>query len=337
MVRHGPAGCQPGESAEEQAERHELASEVVLVDWNPPIDRPTLRDALSWPDRQGICELRMIEVSPSVHGSLSFSDSLPFLAHTAWNTGIRRARGKFVLCVTNDVLLSDALFRFLADGRLDDRTLYRVDRYDVPEEVLTLGSLDDRLAFSRENVRHVNGHDGAMAIPGHDVRLHTNAAGDFLLLSRDFWHKLRGLPQEHEFHSNKLDALLCYMAYAGGARQEVLEAPMRVYHVSHELSDWKTADRWPVRFGRRLRFLPALAPGLGQLVRRVVRPTSRVGTLGVPQLGKAEYQRMVSDILEGKRSYVYNDENWGLGDLELPEAKPSTAGGRSSVTDRGGA
>ncbi|MDB5305838.1 MAG: hypothetical protein JWO38_40, partial [Gemmataceae bacterium] len=33
----------------EQCRRHRLPAELVLVEWNPPPDRPRLADALRWP------------------------------------------------------------------------------------------------------------------------------------------------------------------------------------------------------------------------------------------------------------------------------------------------
>jgi len=41
----------------------------------------------------------------------------------AKNVGIRRARGRFVLCTNVDLLFSDKMVRFLAFGRLDERCM----------------------------------------------------------------------------------------------------------------------------------------------------------------------------------------------------------------------
>src|SRR5262245_45449385 len=46
-----------------QAKRHRLPSELILVEWNPPADRPRLAEALRWPTDAEPCRVRIIEVS----------------------------------------------------------------------------------------------------------------------------------------------------------------------------------------------------------------------------------------------------------------------------------
>jgi hypothetical protein len=64
------------------------------------------------------------------------------------------------------------------------------------------------------------------------VPLHNNACGDFTLLSLDRWMDLRGYP-ELDLYSMNIDSLFCWTAHHGGAREEVLEDPMRIYHIEH--------------------------------------------------------------------------------------------------------
>ena len=40
---------------------------------------------------------------------------------------------------------------------------------------------------------------------------------------------------------------------------------------------------------------------------------------GIPTLDYTEYRKMVREIVRGKRSYIFNDENWGLGEESLEE------------------
>jgi hypothetical protein len=66
-------------------------------------------------------------------------------------------------------------------------------------------------------------------------KVHTNGCGDFTLLSRDAWFRLRAYP-ELPIWSMHIDSLLCYMAVASGITEEVLRSPKRVYHLEHENS-----------------------------------------------------------------------------------------------------
>src|ERR1035437_3562466 len=50
-----------------QAKQHNLSSEIVIVEWNPPADRARLMDDLRWPLDMGPCEVRFIEVPREVH------------------------------------------------------------------------------------------------------------------------------------------------------------------------------------------------------------------------------------------------------------------------------
>src|SRR5207245_3627775 len=64
------------------------------------------------------------------------------------------------------------------------------------------------------------------------IYLHTNACGDFTLMAREHWMDLRGYP-EFDTYSFNIDSVLCYAAHHAGVLEEVLEDPLRVYHIEH--------------------------------------------------------------------------------------------------------
>lgn len=140
----------------EQARRHGLPVELIIVEWNPPADHPRLVDALSWSGAGGDRRVRIIEVPAALHARHRYADRLPLFQMIAKNVGLRRARGRFVLCTNIDLLFSDDLMRFLASGRLDARCLYRVDRLDVPADVPPDRPIAEQLAFCRANVLRIN-------------------------------------------------------------------------------------------------------------------------------------------------------------------------------------
>ena len=140
----------------EQARRHNLPSELIIVEWNPPAGRPRLVDTLLWDGADGPCRVRIIEVPPAVHRRYPHADRLPLFQMIAKNVGIRRARGRFVLCTNIDLLFSDALMALCASGRLDPRYMYRVDRLDVPADVPVGVPVAEQLEFCCENVLRVN-------------------------------------------------------------------------------------------------------------------------------------------------------------------------------------
>ncbi|TMG47374.1 MAG: hypothetical protein E6H85_00145, partial [Chloroflexi bacterium] len=93
----------------EQALRFKLPVELLLVEWNPPPDRPSLAEALSWPRSEWFAP-RIVVVSPELHARFPHADGLPLFQMIAKNVGIRRSAAEFVLATNIDILLSDELF-----------------------------------------------------------------------------------------------------------------------------------------------------------------------------------------------------------------------------------
>jgi hypothetical protein len=114
-----------------QCNRFGLPTELIVVEWNPPADRPRLAEALAWPEDGGQLAVRIIEVEEQLHHRFRHSDRLLLFQMIAKNVGIRRARGKYVLATNVDIVFSDGLMEFLVARRLRPRRLYRVDRHDV--------------------------------------------------------------------------------------------------------------------------------------------------------------------------------------------------------------
>src|ERR1700676_3160448 len=80
-----------------QCKRHNLSSELIIVEWNPPADKPKLAEALRWPDDTGPCQVRIIEVPAELHRRYRHAAALPLYQMIAKNVGIRRAQGEFIL------------------------------------------------------------------------------------------------------------------------------------------------------------------------------------------------------------------------------------------------
>ena len=115
-----------------QCDAHDLPAELIIVEWNPPADRPRLADVLRWPIAGSKCDVRIIEVPAELHATLDHAERLPLFQMIAKNVGIRRARGDFVLATNIDVLFDEGLIAYVAARRLVNGHFYRVDRYDVP-------------------------------------------------------------------------------------------------------------------------------------------------------------------------------------------------------------
>ena len=129
--------------------------------------------------------------------------------------------------------------------------------------------------------------------PSGSVFLHTNACGDFTLLSRRQWFDLRAYP-EFDLFSMNLDSIFCATAHFGGAREEMLEEPMRIYHIEHG-----TGSGWTPE-GQAKLFERIAAKGLKFVDNQeVLMWTAQMGSLAAPM--------------------IFNHEDWGLADRELKE------------------
>jgi len=285
--------------------KHGLDAELIIVEWNPPKDRPRLKDALTWPKCLKPGMVRIIEVPNKIHCRLPNSDRMPMFEYIAKNVGIRRARGEFVLATNPDLVYSDELVRFLASRRLSTDYFYRIDRYDVADLVPLDLPLEKQLEFCAKHTFRVATINGTVPIQKFPYRarrlirsllssprrilaraenpspsrqqLHTNASGDFFLMARQHWHKVRGYPElkSHSF----IDGYACFLAAALGMEQVVLKSPLRIYHQEHDRSEH----------------------------------TKR------PLTNYEQYLEHGRIMLESGRPDILNDEDWGLGDLQLPE------------------
>lgn len=306
-------------------DKHGLDAELIIVEWNPPEDRPRLKDALTWPKCLKPGTVRIIEVPSEIHHRLPHSDRMPMFEYIAKNVGIRRARGEFVLTTNPDLLYSEALIKFLATRRLSKHCFYRIDRYDVALEVPLDMPTKKQLRFCAKHAFRVATVNGTVPIQKfclHNIlsklrrileyakdpvqfsakcldfcrkvwksrthqaqasnfpsklRLHTNASGDFFLMARQHWHKIRGYP-EFKTHSF-IDGYACFLASSLGLEQIVLKDPLRIYHQEHDRTEHSS------------------------------RPLT-------------DYQQYLENgkkMLDTRQPIIFNDEGWGLGYEQLRE------------------
>lgn len=128
----------------------------------------------------------------------------------------------------------------------------------------------------------------------------TNACGDFTVMSRQDWIRLRGYAEWRIF-SLHLDSLLVFQAHSSGIKAQRLGHAAHVFHIEHEGG-----------------YDPAAA---GALFRRLEDQ-------GIPFLSDADLMRLHSDIVASRRSrhdIHFNQSDWGLEGHALPEASPGKA------------
>jgi hypothetical protein len=127
--------------------------------------------------------------------------------------------------------------------------------------------------------------------------LHTIASGDFMLMAREHWMDLRGYA-EFDMYSMNLDSLLCWAAHHAGVREEVLEDPLRIYHIEHGIGSGWTPE------GERQLF-------------------ARLDKIGLPWIDYPKILELVEETHKSGGPMVFNGEDWGHAAEHLPEQEPA--------------
>src|SRR5260370_19791246 len=156
-----------------QTKRYNLSSEIVIVEWNPPADRRKLIEDLRWPADPGPCEIRFVEVPRELHERFAHAGVIPLHQMIAKNVGIRRARGEFVLVTNIDIIFSAPLMQFLAERRLQAGVMYRMDRFDIANNLPADAGIDELLTFCEGHVLRVFAREGGFNLDSAGVPVAT--------------------------------------------------------------------------------------------------------------------------------------------------------------------
>lgn len=295
------------------AEKFKSCVELIIVEWNPPSDRPSMAEEFSFPSQHPFVSCRIVTVGLDIHSRYIWSEAMPLYQMIAKNAGIRRARGQFIVATNIDILFSDALFKQLLDSSREKGCIYRSNRWDVDRKILDEGSVDKMIDAADGLHFQVNYRQGiypAGTSPDVDTSgmggvfggqentsvhsLHTEACGDFQMLHRDDWGRVRGYSEldAYSFHIDSLFAVTCHHA---GMKEVVLPEPH--YHIDHTLGVKVKSDSYEINEKKVIKHL-ALA------------------------------HLWVLDRLQsaGGGYFQLNDETWGLAGDHLPDQCVSLAG-----------
>jgi hypothetical protein len=340
-----------------QSTRHKIPIELIIVEWNPPSEAPSLEKALNWVaiKKTSFTSVRIVSVPRNFHTKLPNSDKLPLFQMLAKNIGIRRAKGKYILATNVDVIFGNEIFNFIKN-KLDKNILYRVDRFDIPAYPPSNASFNEILKYCNDNFYRIysagkiftkvkgrwrkrdlltllsplfirpallifpffsnNSHtiqetarspiktkatfiekmkSYAEKILNFSFRyLNLNASGDFMLLDRVSWFRLRGYP-EWPIFSMHLDSIFMYQAKISGIPQKNLGRKFPIFHIDH-------AGGW--------------APETNDLLYLNLTQSQ------ISHITSNEFKKIVGHqrVLKQSNEFVfYNSENWGMSEIHFSE------------------
>lgn len=127
------------------------------------------------------------------------------------------------------------------------------------------------------------------------AHLHTNACGDFTLMSREAWDAIRGYP-EFAAYSFNIDSMGIVAAHYVGYTEAWLLPPCVCFHIEHNLGSGWTPEGERKLFNR-LRQANILNPEWPVLL------------------------PMVDQMRNERRALDFNHAGWGLADFDLPEQR----------------
>jgi hypothetical protein len=309
----------------EQLERAEIDSEIILVDWNAPSDRPRLIDLLEFPRALRHVSVRGIVVDACHHAGFAGVNERPIHPGEAANVGLRRARGRFVTPKASDTFFSPQAIAMLSRRDLDENTMYRVDRHDVQigdDSIWDLGAeallaaLEALPSAPLARIRQLE----VWGLP----ELHTNACGDFILMDLRHWHRLRGYPRDATVLALDLDSLVMHAAAAAGVRECCWSDDCRVYKPAHgSLNSSRVTEVWS-GWQRALDWFLANKVGPNATFEARARldyPRRKVR--GIDSVIGPSFER--NFVMPARRWAIdgppapWQPENWGLGDVPLEE------------------
>jgi hypothetical protein len=217
--------------------------ELVIVEWNPPGDQEPLSTII--PSCTDL-PIRIITVPNEYH--ISTGVRRPLAEFPAKNVGLRRAKGQFVLISNPDILFSTDLVDRLAERNLKDGAVYRCDRYDFDGDGIESIDPCNYLEFAFRRIFRLHGMGGSWSIsitadtntsiqipiaPYNENIIHTNGAGDFMLISKTTAELVGGFYQGLAC-SGHHDSVSMTRFVNRGLKQGIFRFPCAILHQDHD-------------------------------------------------------------------------------------------------------
>lgn len=320
--------------------------EFVVCDWNPPADRPRLRDAFAW---KRLGNVLHVEVPEGIHAKVAGPRGRKMLDYIGRNVAIRRGSGEFALVVNQDIFVSDSIMQVICRRELDPRAFYRADRCDFDFGPCRNEPADRFEAAARAQTFQVHRRhqstDGPISVDVTAATLDHSGSmeetGDFLDLTtglihcqrsdlrrgidrvlRSLWNcapflrgRLRGWRQQERSVAYYRDFLL-----HTNAAGDFLLAPRRAFDRIQGM--WETTEIYLHLDSYAV--IQLFTAGYDQVIFRQPHRVFHADHDRSARLGFAEgmtwdqHEAKLSGIVRGDASYRLNGADWGLKKEQLP-------------------
>lgn len=327
--------------------------EFVIIDYNPPADKPKLRDAFDW---SVLGHVMYCEVTPEVHQQIPGASIRKIQDYIARNIGLRYGTAPFGMVLNQDIFIGSSILEEISKRRLSPFHFYRADRCDFnldPCKGKPAGEFEKLAAENTFEVhrRHAtNYHDisvkvtadtltksGSVPEPGDTIDpnnnvIYCNSARTRNIEDRLLFGKKTAATSDHwrelcYFHPNYYVALCLHTNASGDFVIASKEAWEKIHGFPEDPHFYMQTDAYGV--------FQLFAAGFDQAIfmqpHRIYHADhDRAGRAGFVEPEYVDHEKKFCEMLKGQTSFCFNDTNWGLYNYALrfkghpqPETLPS--------------
>lgn len=212
--------------------------ELVLVDWNPPADRPSFYEQYKDIFPKGL-KTKIITVPSEVHKSLVGSQVLNVFEYHGKNVGARHSSGSYFIFTNPDNFFFPKLWEHV-ENNINNNSFLRLCRYDV--KIPYISYIDTDVIIGETLF------DSPLylyTVPSHDLKTaedylslsegfywdinHEGASGDFLGVSKKNFEDVNGYIEYHTYGG--FDGIIIRDLVKKGLKQFIL--PTLSVHIDH--------------------------------------------------------------------------------------------------------
>lgn len=275
--------------------------EIIIIDYNPPKKKKSLFQDIKLKKIKNV-HVKFIKVDEKFHAILKYHDKFFLNQETAFNVGIQRANGTFILTKNADTILNKEFYNLLRLNffKEKDNAFYRCPRIDYDLEIFIKRQWNP--------------------IPP-DTRINY-ACGDFILMSKSNWKKIRGYWENGEAYQDGCDSIVTETAKFFKINEINIEKCF-IFKPKHNLIHEKRTDYKYYKLNifildQIFNFFRRVLIRLG-LIKRRAKITARNGTSEKILMDIYVYD-LIRKIKKNRIDLPLNkSKNWGLRDIKLKE------------------